>query len=669
MPFGVKPVGRGSGQGLDSKPEGVDFDVVYDELVKRALELAGCEPFRADEEAAAGDIRTDMFFELATAEFVVADISSLNPNVFYELGIRHGVAPRGVLLLHGGWSRRPFDVAPDRTISYDGGLFTAEGGDPDERKARVAAEAARLGVRMAKAIADDDKTIGSPVYKELKGLVPADPSQIEIARARYFGTQFVDWRSRIRSSQAKGHAGDILTLARDAPNRRFAQELTLAAARSLVAMQRFEPARDVLLELLEEDAGDAPVLCELGQVLGRLHDWVEAERRLQQAAQLREGDPESHGMLGRVHKDRWRARWAELPDEAERRRVAGAQSALAEAAIRSYESALRRDLGAYYTSINVLALRTLLSHIGAEPDVADQVSLGDLVSVVRVSARYARDRAERGTGDAAAVERIWSTATLAELELLVGDGGAAVRLYQKASTPEDVTAFQIDSMLTQLGLYELLGFRSETVARIVSILEESRRFAVGAPVPRPGKVAVCSGHMIDALGRAEPRFPPEKEPHVRDALKETLLGWGIGSGDLGICGGARGADILFAELCLELGATVRLLLPLPIGDFLESSVRLSGTDWEDRFYTLKAQCEVLCQPERLGRPPAHASPHERNNLWCLDTARVEGAPGSLHVAVVWDERPSGDGPGGTSHFVKEARRLNARLRIMNPTRL
>jgi hypothetical protein len=83
----------------------VDFDVVYRRLIEPALRKAGCIPFRADQEPGAGDIRTDMFFELVTADAVVADISVLNANVFYELGVRHGVAPRGVFMIHGGWGK------------------------------------------------------------------------------------------------------------------------------------------------------------------------------------------------------------------------------------------------------------------------------------------------------------------------------------------------------------------------------------------------------------------------------------------------------------------------------------------------------------------------------------------------------------------------------------
>src|SRR5271165_4646565 len=128
MPFGKKhpieiPAKHLNYQAKVAEYE-IDFDAVYARLLEPALRQADCDPFRADSEAAAGDIRTDMFFELVTADLVVADISIANPNVFYELGVRHGVCPRGVLIVQGNFGgSRPFDVAPDRCFSYDGSLF------------------------------------------------------------------------------------------------------------------------------------------------------------------------------------------------------------------------------------------------------------------------------------------------------------------------------------------------------------------------------------------------------------------------------------------------------------------------------------------------------------------------------------------------------------------
>ena len=77
MPFGTK--------------DGVDFDSVYHDLIQPALSGAGFTVARADEEVRAGNIRTDMFQELLLADLVVAELSMDNPNVWYELGVRHAL--------------------------------------------------------------------------------------------------------------------------------------------------------------------------------------------------------------------------------------------------------------------------------------------------------------------------------------------------------------------------------------------------------------------------------------------------------------------------------------------------------------------------------------------------------------------------------------------------
>ena len=76
--------------------ESIDFDKVYADLIKPALEDRGFDVFRADEEIKAGEIRTDMFQELLLADLVVANLSIDNPNVWYEIGVRHALRSRGV---------------------------------------------------------------------------------------------------------------------------------------------------------------------------------------------------------------------------------------------------------------------------------------------------------------------------------------------------------------------------------------------------------------------------------------------------------------------------------------------------------------------------------------------------------------------------------------------
>src|SRR5207344_837178 len=104
MPYGTK--------------DQIDFNRVYGDLIKPALEAAGFEVFRADEEMRAGDIRADMFQELLLADLVVADLSIDNANVWYELGVRHALRARGVIGISCRRDYMPFDVYTDRALKY-----------------------------------------------------------------------------------------------------------------------------------------------------------------------------------------------------------------------------------------------------------------------------------------------------------------------------------------------------------------------------------------------------------------------------------------------------------------------------------------------------------------------------------------------------------------------
>jgi hypothetical protein len=175
--------------------------------------------------------------------------------------------------------------------------------------------------------------------------------------------------------------------------------------------------------------------------------------------------------------------------------------------------------------------------------------------------------------------------------------------------------------------------------------------------------------MIDAPDRKEPRFPPRKEEAVRLRIAEQLARWNAGADDTGICGGACGADILFAEACLERGARVLLLIPLPEDAFLKKSVALADADWEARYRALRARCETRFQHEVLGPPAGGEDVFERNNLWCLEVARSLVPPQRIHALLVWDEMPAGDGTGGTSDFATRVKKGEGSVAVINPTTL
>src|SRR5438477_8072721 len=110
MPFGRK---RDPGGGPD-----IDFDRIYETGIRPAIVDMKLDPVRADEEITAGVIHKTMFERLLLCEFAVADLTTANANVFYELGVRHAMLPGTTVLLQGGIVRLPFDVAPLRTLNY-----------------------------------------------------------------------------------------------------------------------------------------------------------------------------------------------------------------------------------------------------------------------------------------------------------------------------------------------------------------------------------------------------------------------------------------------------------------------------------------------------------------------------------------------------------------------
>lgn len=182
------------------------------------------------------------------------------------------------------------------------------------------------------------------------------------------------------------------------------------------------------------------------------------------------------------------------------------------------------------------------------------------------------------------------------------------------------------------------------------------------------QAVVISGHMIDSPGRTPPRFPPEAAPAVRQAIDQILTERKVGRRDLAITAGARGADIIGAELCLARGATVWLLLPLPEPAFLDRSVRLPGTDWEARFRVMRDRCVVRHQQDELGPPAPGENPFARNNRWCLDLGQAAAGSGRVFGLVVWDERPASR-PGGAADFAAQAAGRGIPVEIVNPMTL
>ncbi len=165
--------------------------------------------------------------------------------------------------------------------------------------------------------------------------------------------------------------------------------------------------------------------------------------------------------------------------------------------------------------------------------------------------------------------------------------------------------------------------------------------------------------MIDAPDRKTPRFPLEKTSVAAAAIANTLSEIGTEHGDLAICGGACGGDLLFAEACLARGMWLELYIPFDEPTFLVNSVDFADADWHDRYLMARSRATLHVMPNELGLLPADENPYERNNRWMLDSAARFGDKKITFIAL-WNGQ-GGDGPGGSHHFMEQARRKAARI--------
>jgi len=191
------------------------------------------------------------------------------------------------------------------------------------------------------------------------------------------------------------------------------------------------------------------------------------------------------------------------------------------------------------------------------------------------------------------------------------------------------------------------------------------------PNQAPGKVALFSGHMIDAPGRETPRFPPDKEEVAAQAIASVLADLDLGPDDLCICGGACGGDLLFAEAALARSARLDIYIPFEEPKFLQESVDFADQDWRARYFAAKARAALHVAPIELGPLATGEDPYERNNLWMLQRASRFGpqkvdfvGPQKVDFVCLWNGQ-GGDGPGGAAHMMEEVRKAGGRTRWLD----
>jgi hypothetical protein len=194
MPFGVKPDGRGGS---------VDFNAVYEQLLVPAIREAELEPLRADQELVGGLIHKPMFERLVLADYAIADLTTANANVFYELGVRHAARPYSTVLVSADVKRMPFDLAPDRVLPYS---LDGQGRPADPAKdVNVLVQA----LRAARAAATD-----SPVFQLIDDMPTPEIDRLKTDVFREQAAYSAELKHRLAEARAAG-ADDVREVERE----------------------------------------------------------------------------------------------------------------------------------------------------------------------------------------------------------------------------------------------------------------------------------------------------------------------------------------------------------------------------------------------------------------------------------------------------------------------
>ncbi len=672
MPFGKK-------KGGDGTP--YDFNEIYKTLIKPALEEAGFEPFRADEETASGDILTDMFQELLLADLCICDLSIDNANVYYELGIRHAFRKRGVVHIQAGRAYMPFDIFNVRTLPYH---ITAEGvPDPAFIKADIQAIA-----RMTKDTwASDRDTVHSPIFNLLTGLKEPERKALRTPLATGFWREYNEWKDKVTVAQRQKRIGDILLLTEEIRNPLIKEEAIGEAGKALANMGRNELALAQYRKGLEVNSGNLAFRREEAFNLNRIGRVDEAIIKIENLLTDFPNDSEAISYLGRIYKEMWADSWKNISDKNKRMKCAFDSYHWLIKAADIYMKGFHIDLNNYYPGVNALTLSTIVLYLAdkfddkKDPD-PDITRIRNDISELRGALIFGLEaRAEDDKAD------YWTLISLAELRVLTAENlSSVIRAYRKALTASRRNLFFLNSSLAQLEILKALGLRDEYVQVGINTIKEEIARTSGDENPHTpskkgaskkaktdGRAFLFTGYMIDYPGKDKKTFPVDKENEIRQEILNKLESFKLGPDDRAFVGGlSAGSEILFAEVCAEKGIKVKAFLPLPESAYIRQFVSPAGDAWVERFYKIRNHplVEELYQIENVGLPKEGDDPYERNNRWALYSSLGHGID-KVHLIALWNahgDKPKDRDAHLVYHMIELMRDLGGSIEQINTSK-
>src|SRR5262245_14125603 len=480
--------------------EGIDFDAVEARLIQPAIRGVTSERLEGGTTmpfVEQGNIREDMFRELVAVDLVIADLSIHNANVFYELGIRHGLRPNATFLLRANASKFPFDLQTDRYLLYN------EKSPEDALAALTAALEATIS----------SARVDSPVYQLLPNLRPPDRAALRPVPREFREAVDCAWQAALR--------GDLRLLAHEARDFPWNVEGLRTVGRAQFDLSAIKGAVETFEWLRELRPDDV----EANQRLATLYQrWAKQEQN--PAEYLAKSNvaiqrviesplPSSHDMAeayalkARNVKTRWLARIrGKAGTEAQ---VEALRAPELEEALENYNSGFLNELNHFYPGVNALSmLRMRVDLARAQPDIwasffetdsdaaqklkdADD-RLQQLAAAVKLSIEASRLELARPEAPAAEKRR-WTEISAADLAFCTGTRPPVVaQRYRQALA--GAPAFAVDAVRDQIEIFQQLGLRPEFVTASLAAIADGGTAAAGATAQpaRLDRLLLFTGH-------------------------------------------------------------------------------------------------------------------------------------------------------------------------------
>jgi hypothetical protein len=343
MPFGTRPW-------PERNLKRYKADLTYHRILLPLLLGSGFDPMRADTQAMLEVIDSKMLAAIGRADLVVADLATENPNVMWELGVRHAWRAAGTVLIAPEGERPPFDVARVPVTPYRRGATRINDADCIE------------AIRTLQGVLGDFHRgdPDSPVFLHLPALTEVTIDEVPEDDAEDSASDYLDRISLAadlhRDLELQEIAAEVETseTLHDSSRAPLLEQIGL----SLIDLDCHSAAARILRPLAEADTDYqasrlqeqfAHSLIRDPAEEGRDERMAEAEIRLRRLSETQAPSGETLGLLGSAAKARVEIAVA----------AGGDPLPHLEVALRAYERGMEVEPGDYYPGINAVALRRI----------------------------------------------------------------------------------------------------------------------------------------------------------------------------------------------------------------------------------------------------------------------------------------------------------------------